>query len=354
MGVCSFRSSPPWPLHPRRGFTLVELLVVIAIIGILVALLLPAVQSAREAARRTGCSNNLKQIALAALNYESTRDRFPPGYLAGRNFSAPDDLGSAPNEHQWGGVFTHLLPFFESGNTHDLMTTTWKNGVDRFDTQYWNDEGSWAAAQNRLGLLLCPTIPEEAPGFGIVARTWPRFRAPFPGVSVQPFVPEANLGLTHYQAVSGVYGEIGLSAKNTVGALSVDELVGVFSARSQTTMGKIVDGASHTFLFGEAPGMIGTDVTLAGETHSGFVLGVAWAGSATLPLLFGVDSSQEDIGNARHDVHWSYYGSLHSGDIVQFALADGSVTQIPVDIETRVLDALSSIQGQEVVTQNDF
>lgn len=347
-------SSPCRPIRSRRGFTLVELLVVIAIIGILVALLLPAVQSAREAARRTGCSNNLKQIALSALNYESAHGRFPPGYLGGRDFSMPDDLGTAPNEHQWGGVFTHLLPYFESGNTHDRLTATWNNGVNRFDTPYWKNNEAWAAAQTKLGILLCPTIPDETPSFGIFRRSWPRYKSNRPGIAGEALVPESNLGLTHYQAVSGVFGEIGLTNEVIVGDIRVDELVGVFSARSKTKMGQITDGASHTLLFGEAPGSIGPSVSMGGEMHSGHALGIAWAGSATLPVMFGMDSSKEDndTTGTKHDVHWSYYGGLHSGGIVQFSLADGSVKKLTADIETKVFDAYSSIRGQELVEED--
>ena len=90
----------------QRGFTLVELLVVIAIIGVLVGLLLPAVQSAREAARRMQCTNNLKQIGLAMHNFHSTYNRFPPGYIW-----ASATLGG--NETTW---LTHILNFVEQNN----------------------------------------------------------------------------------------------------------------------------------------------------------------------------------------------------------------------------------------------
>ena len=92
------------------GFTLVELLVVIAIIGVLVALLLPAVQAAREAARRSQCTNNMKQCALAALNYESAKNEFPIGRRSGQN---------ADNSTitQWGHL-AHILPYVEANTTH--------------------------------------------------------------------------------------------------------------------------------------------------------------------------------------------------------------------------------------------
>ncbi|TWU58331.1 DUF1559 domain-containing protein [Rubripirellula reticaptiva] len=95
--------------HQRHGFTLVELLVVIAIIGILVGLLLPAVQSAREAARRMQCSNNLKQITLAMHNYESTHRKLPANYTIGS--------GTSGNF----SIFAQMAPFYEEGNVLDMI-----------------------------------------------------------------------------------------------------------------------------------------------------------------------------------------------------------------------------------------
>src|SRR3954449_12018467 len=91
----------------KRGFTLVELLVVIAIIGILVALLLPAIQAAREAARRSQCKNNLKQIGLALHNYESARGAFPPGFVSRATTVNGPGLGPG-----WGWA-AHILPQLE-------------------------------------------------------------------------------------------------------------------------------------------------------------------------------------------------------------------------------------------------
>src|SRR5437667_3726658 len=119
----------------RSGFTLIELLVVVAIIGVLLALLLPAVQKVREAANRMSCTNNLHQIALAAANYESAHRRFPPGINFSPN-SPANPWGSPPNSGPWVGVLAYLLPYVEQDNVYAQIP------VDLFNPK--TTLGAWA------------------------------------------------------------------------------------------------------------------------------------------------------------------------------------------------------------------
>ena len=137
----------------RFGFTLVELLVVIAIIGILIALLLPAVQAAREAARRSQCSNNLKQLALGLHNYHDTHKVFPPGFVDNDpTYNGPVDVAHNQNGLAWSAL---ILPFIEQGPLWDQIKTQ-MNGFAR----HWASDASGsaiAAAREGVPAFACPS-----------------------------------------------------------------------------------------------------------------------------------------------------------------------------------------------------
>ena len=146
-----------------RGFTLVELLVVIAIIGLLVALLLPAVNSARDAARRLQCTNNQKQLALAVLNFESAQRALPPSYVRksvnAELYGFDSTRWSNNNGH---GLHTLLLPYIEEQALQDVIDFTY-DWLERRRPSI--DEANWFKGQRNLAIMLCPNAPtRQLPG----------------------------------------------------------------------------------------------------------------------------------------------------------------------------------------------
>lgn len=351
------------------AFTLVELLVVIAIIGILVAMLLPAIQAARESARRSTCINCLRQVGIAALNYESAHKRLPPGYLAtNTNYIDPitkeePPLNGQKRPHQMTGVFTYLLPYLEASTLADEFTEQLDIGVDKFDVAYneFDSNPAWATAQSHLSVLLCPSVPSEPPQVGYMDKVYSRYVAGnFRMFSDGWTTAAGDMGLTHYLGITGVWGWMNPSLNFNMGYGQQNvnkELIGVFSVRSKTHLGKVIDGTSHTMMFGEAPGTIGTGIPAAdGGTVSGMAYGHMWAGWGTLPAAHGMDVGRENNYTGKgelYDTMWLYYGSTHPS-VAQFCFVDGSVHSVGKDVDLVTFESLSTMAGGETISGDAF
>ena len=228
---------------PRNAFTLVELLVVIAIIAMLVTLLLPAVQAAREAARRTQCQNNLKNLGLASLNLESANGHFPPG---GWGWQWVGDSDIASNGEQPGGWLFGILPFMEESSFYEAASDGNREAMT--DRQL---NGALLCVESPIAIINCPSRRESrAFAFG-----WAGFSS---GYKAQNAANAHQAGRTDY---GGNGGDRGLNHSSGPGSLeqglsgqgSVDNsnFTGVVYARSEVTIQQVPDGTSKTYLAGE-------------------------------------------------------------------------------------------------------
>lgn len=253
------------------GFTLVELLVVIAVIGMLVALLLPAVQSAREAARRNQCLNNLKQLGLGLATFENARGQFPPAYVGdsaarGSQFGVtyPDANMNGPSGFGWG---TLILPFVEQQPLYDSF---------RLDLPCWAPANAPAAA-TRLPLFLCPTATGGSDGFAIETDSGDGRH----GVAMTPAIFFSH---SHYVTNAGVHQPWGRTTayssnydvpepvtQNNNQLAMID---GPFYRNSHTRAADVTDGLSNTVFLGEHTSL------LSQKTWVGVV-----PGAATCPRL---------------------------------------------------------------------
>lgn len=354
----------------RLAFTLVELLVVIAIIGILVAMLLPAVQSAREAARRTTCVNGLRQICIAALNYESTNQRMPPGYLAtDTNYFDPKVAEDNPGPdgqrkyHQMTGVFTYVLPYLEASVIADEFTQELNLNVDAYDYSFTSVQSNpaWAVAQTHLSVLLCPSVPTQQPQIGYMDKVYARYAGGAHRLYSDGWqTAVGDMGRTHYLGCTGVWGWMGPTLKFDMGygnQTVSKELIGVFSTRSKTRLGQVTDGTSNTIMFGEAPGTIGSNIPAPdGTAVDGVAYSHMWSGWGTLPSSHGLNVSRENnfTGNGEtYDTMWLYFGSTHPA-VAQFGFTDGSVHALSKHIDLVTFESLSTRGGGEPSTNDAF
>jgi len=230
----------------KRGFTLIELLVVIAIIAVLIGLLLPAVQAAREAARRAQCINNLKQLGLAAHNYVDANLCFPQG-----GYFDPNNQAYSPWMHSY---LLGLSAFFEQGNLYNAFNSS---------IRYYRTDipANYTVHGAKLSTLACPSDPAVIQGNAFFSTS---------GVNGWPApLPTYTAGITGYRAISGPWpnpprGASGSSSTPGQGppipgngspdpnwAAEVANALGVIYMTSSTKIGDITDGTSNTLLIGE-------------------------------------------------------------------------------------------------------
>ncbi len=290
-----------------------ELLVVIAIIGILIALLLPAVQAAREAARRLQCANNLKQLGLALHNYHAAHRTLPPGGVTSNGLS----------------YIVMLLPYLEQ-----------KALYDQFDFnagEYWitpsggsgTSNGKIEHSLNRLDAILCPSCNEDRSKLSNYKE-----RIPPNESGVDPHT-------THYYGISGPLGmnptSGGQYKTEEPATHGVQATEGVLYKDSRVRFEDIKDGTSNTFLLGE--------ISWNGyETYRTWIRGSTLGGAA----MGSCKSVQYPINaGLTYSFNSGSFGSQHPGG-AQFALCDGSVTFISESIDHAAFLSTASRNGGEV------
>jgi prepilin-type N-terminal cleavage/methylation domain-containing protein len=320
------RYGRPYERRPVRecrptcgGFTLVELLVVLAIIAFLLVILVPAVQQAREAARRVQCAVNLRQLGQAALEYEAAHQELPPGYLG-----PWPPAKTPPYSDQFVGVLVFLLPHLEQQTVFEKIPIDLD--INRSAPPWWDDVATWQVAQTRLGIFRCPSdnpySSTQATVIGLNQYWAPKeSKIYLNGVVVYNEDGGNWLGRTNYV---GSAGELGQTTHPTV-----DRFKGVFTNRSRNTAGFIRDGTSQTILFGETAGHVDSNGILL-YSHS-------WMGSGALPVAWGLGKKE-----------WSTFSSWHSNAVL-FCYADGSVRPLAIFVDLPVLKSMAGMADGQLV-----
>ncbi len=322
----------------KRGFTLVELLVVIAIIGVLVALLLPAVQAAREAARRSQCINNLKQVGLAVQNHHDARNAVPVS-------ARPVGLTTAPRI----AAITHMLAYMEAGNIRSRFGLT-KN---------WSHADNRAVVNTPIPTLTCPSSPEDPARLDGIPENSPwdqAVAAPTdysPTVWVDKRVDSSLVDQTNWGSDGAPADQPGIMEYNN----------------TKASFKLVSDGLSNTILFAESagrPALYRKGIIVTSDLQTARVNAGGWCRPASDILVKGLteDGTQwpgpcaincangEDIITAGYPhPRLNTFGasepySFHSG-IANHVFGDGSVHSIREDIGMREYARLVTRGGEE-------
>lgn len=299
----------------RRGFTLVELLVVIAIIGVLVGLLLPAVQAARESARRMQCANNLRQVGIATHNFHDTLGFLPPAFI-GDNSDTPNGFAT------WAAL---LLPYLEGGNQYAL-----------WDVRYRVGDQPAEAVETQIKTYICPSRP-------------------LPVLSVNDFNDRGG-ALGDYAAVFGTAADFAKSNgamipnKPQMGTDSSGKTI-VTRWSGQLNFASITDGTTNTLFFGEKH-IRPNSLRGKNEDRSIFsgvrnthrrMAGIDANSSDTRPLL-PANAQSAPLAN-------SSFGSAHP-EVCHFVFGDGSVRALRLSLDLQTLTYLVVRDDGKVITES--
>ncbi|HEY2158353.1 MAG TPA: DUF1559 domain-containing protein [Isosphaeraceae bacterium] len=298
----------------RAGFTLIELLVVITIIAVLIDLLLPAVQAAREAARRAGCINNMKQLALATQNYQDAQGGYPLGGFLSPVYTLPN-YGTNGN-----GWLISVLPYFEQQALYNAYNTS----------MTWGNLANLTAHATGINTLWCPsdgTVSQPATGtadnffFAWEAATYPdpvKVQFSSYAACTGDWFSQANVGTPHYEQIN---------ASNN----------GLVHLQSNHRIADVTDGTSNTMLLGErGHGLLSPDLRdnwhwWAGVSRTMFT--AQWPMNPQKKISDGTAS----IGPISATIFFLSASSFHPGGC-NFAFADGSVRFIKDSVESWPLD----------------
>jgi prepilin-type N-terminal cleavage/methylation domain-containing protein len=372
----------------RKGFTLIELLVVIAIIAVLIGLLLPAVQKVREAAARMSCGNNLKQIALASHNFESTNGRLPAGAIVSPK-SPANPWWPVPVAGPYIGVMAQLLPYLEQDNVAKQIPGDYFNLNSSSPAWAYvpplgsdgNQTNCLPIFEAKIKTYNCPSdgvddqtvaysecssdCPADSPGFiGIIDfyGFYVLVTDNYAGLTTQGWYVDyvyanpttaysggGRLGGTNYVGMGGYSGPKnrtvnsngsgGLTQFPAGSGIPTGTYVGIYNPMSKTKITEITDGTSNTIAFIETVGsnIVGTRYTK-----------IAWGGAGSIRSAYGVP---QDTSTG----YWTP-SSKHAG-VVQGAMADGSVRGFSKGITSGTALAAfvfqSGMRDGTVITENN-
>ena len=323
----------------RSGFTLIELLVVIAIIGVLVALIMPAVQAARESANKAKCQNNLKQLALAAQEYHDTYTSFPSGWFCTSAVYDQNNnlIGGDPNcayanspyqQYMWNGLIGLFLKLEQGNLYNELNLNLYPYSPDN-TTSVRRTVDAFVCPSNRRQNLQNSINVQTQAGTTTPARFGP---SDYRGNMAAGYVmPDPTNGCSNGTTATTLQIN-----GNTVSVCLVYDN-GVTYQNSQINLADVTDGATNTMLFGE---------TL--DPAFGF-----WPYATASSVRTNIDRTLNRPITVNGVNYYSYWMSKHP-NMVNFARCDGSVTSVTSQINKLVLNKLMTRNGGEAISSDEI